>query len=104
MIFMMAPLSCSLITGCQRCVNHEWTRIDTNLMGQTADHTALGSAPVPGAGDSESFRESRTFLNQSTSSRGRNSAHAGRDARSTIAQGKLYAPQSHHPRNPRVIP
>src|SRR6266705_616972 len=68
---MMAPLSCSLITGYQRCVNHEWTRIDTNLMGQNADHTALGSAPVPGAGDSESFRESRTSLNQSTSSRGR---------------------------------
>src|SRR5437879_8192811 len=69
MIFMMAPLSCSLITGCQRCVNHEWTRIDTNLMGQTADHTDLGSAPVPGAG--AGVPPSRTSLNQSTSSRER---------------------------------
>jgi len=64
-------------------------------MGQTANHTDLGSAPVPGAG--EGVPPSRTSLNQSTSSRGRNSAHAGRDARSTIAQGKLYAPQSHPP-------
>src|SRR5438552_2027791 len=40
-----------------------------NLMGQTADHTDLGSAPVPGAG--EGVPPSRTSLNQSTSSRGR---------------------------------
>ena len=44
-------------------------RIDTNLMGQTADDTDLGSAPVPGAG--EGVPPSRTSLNQSTSSRGR---------------------------------